>query len=388
MKIRILFLLFLALLISCEVSDKNIVDTEGDPIDSLNTSDTSQADTTDTIIDTIIDTLSDTTHDSTIIDTITDSIIDSCISSSTPIFTHSFTDFSMITGIVPPGSVSGDEIKPHTYITNAIGANVPIIAPTDCKLYNGAYYQEGGINQYALYFEVSCEVTFMFDHIITVTDTIASYFPVTPQNDTRTGADFGNPFILQAGDTIGFTTGTPQARRWDFGLYNTTVENYYVNLDRYFDNYWFKYINADCPYDYFVDSLKDNYYSIFETSGGENVPGAECRNPSADSIGTVAGMWYLDNGADNVYTARFAIGANLADNQVRIGGIGSGLWINDNDPSFILPQNIIDEHCYFVGNTMIYFKLFNDTALGVYYKTGVAGCLDSFPVDSAKIYIR
>ena len=144
-----------------------------------------------------------------------------CVPNSSPTFTRHITDLGQLEVIVPPGSLSGDHISSHSYLGNALPANVPVYAPVDALMVNGVHYREGGLNQYSLLFRVSCEVTFVLDHFVDPIDSIKSLFPDSPSNDTRTGPDFEDPLPVHAGDLLGFTTGVPFSGRWDFGVYNT-----------------------------------------------------------------------------------------------------------------------------------------------------------------------
>ena len=58
-----------------------------------------------------------------------------------------------------------------------------------------------------------------------------------------------------------------------------------------------------------------------------------------------------------------AIAATLDDGQVRMGGVGSGLWIDLGEPTFALPADITDEHCYLKNGTLVYLKVLSSTEL-------------------------
>ena len=47
--------------------------------------------------------------------------------------------------------------------------------------------------------------------------------------------------------------------------------------------------NAVCPYDYFSESLKHEYYDLFAAVYGTLLPGADCRGASQDVGGTISG---------------------------------------------------------------------------------------------------
>jgi hypothetical protein len=104
--------------------------------------------------------------------------------------------------------------------------------------------------------------------------------------------------------------------------------------------------------------------------------------------GTASGAWFLDSGAVGDYGSQMAIAATLDDGQVRMGGVGSGLWIDSGDVTFALPGDITAEHCYFKDGTVLYLKVVSSTELMVYYESAAAGCPGTFPSAQAKAYLR
>ncbi len=96
---------------------------------------------------------------------------------------------------------------------------------------------------------------------------------------------------LDAGATIG-TVGGPSAGAFDFGVHNPRDTNYYVNPGRYSQ----PLLTAICPYDPFVNSLKDLLYALIgdgvRTASGES---PQCGSMSVDVAGTAAGAWVLQS---------------------------------------------------------------------------------------------
>ena len=186
-----------------------------------------------------------------------------CVSNTNPVFTHDITDVWRISQITPPGNISSDGgVTSHSYIDIADGKQVPVYAPVDMRLGNGAFYIENGLLGYILWFQVSCEVTIKFDHIAEPVDAIRIAFPSVPQSGTRDNIlnEDGNA-VLKAGDLIGHTSGTSEAHNWDFGVYNTSifpnpVTSGIANLDD-LDK------GADCGYDYFSSELRQAYRDLF-----------------------------------------------------------------------------------------------------------------------------
>jgi len=64
-----------------------------------------------------------------------------CTSNPNPVFQHSFAKLEDIANIIPPGEAAGEEIKPHSYVDIAT-ESIPLYAPADMELVEGAYYSE------------------------------------------------------------------------------------------------------------------------------------------------------------------------------------------------------------------------------------------------------
>lgn len=201
-----------------------------------------------------------------------------CQSNSNPVFTHSPADLSKIAYIVPPGNVEEygggvKVLKTHSYFK---GPNkVEIRAPIDSTLFRGVYVMEGGIDQYALFFRVSCEVYYLLDHVVDPVEKIKNVFPDTPSHST--GDMTNTPKVeLKAGELVGYSIGK-KFEQWDFGVYNETRKNDFSDLgedvpisdrDRI----------ADCPFDYFPEELRQQFYSKFASHlTGVPVPDRFCK---------------------------------------------------------------------------------------------------------------
>jgi len=203
-------------------------------------------------------------------------LIGQCESNPHPTFSHDITALSKIDYIVPPGNIEdyGDYkiLKTHSYMKGP--EKVAVYAPIDSTLYQGVYYQEGGINQYSLFFEVSCEVYFLFDHIVDPPDKIKEAFPDTPSSTTNTrGLSSTIPF--KAGDLIGYSIGK-DFEQWDFGVYNRTVRQNFDELD--LPNISGRDYQAVCPFDYFPEEKRQEYYSLFGSHISKPVPTRFCNS--------------------------------------------------------------------------------------------------------------
>jgi len=192
-----------------------------------------------------------------------------CQQNPNPVFTADITDLSKVKHIVPPVTVQQSGVKTHSYLFT--DTRVPVYAPADAIFIEGAFYEEEGVGQYWLMFQTSCEVFFMFDHIKEPIDSIKANFPETPAKDSRTKR-VSNPVKFKAGELIGYTTGTSHGV-WDFGVYNTTKQNPFSDLEPdYKDS--LRIANAVCPYEYFFSDKKKIYFGLFQ-----NTDGSEFNNP-------------------------------------------------------------------------------------------------------------
>ena len=184
-------------------------------------------------------------------------------------FTAHITDLSYIISLTPAGTVQGGDLKPHGYLHNDPSATeVPVYAPVDSYIISFGYYSSQGAEPiYKLDFQVSCEVAYYFDHLRTVVDKIGAFIPATPASDSR-GSRLSPPIFLQAGELIGYTGGTQSSRNWDFGVLNTqqwndlpdeATYNYSANME--------KYRFAVCQYEYFEQSIKQQYLALLGDQG-------------------------------------------------------------------------------------------------------------------------
>lgn len=184
-----------------------------------------------------------------------------CVSNENPVFTADITDPKTIKAVTPPRNE-----KTHSHVWIKDNQKVPVYAPVDAKLVAGSKYTESGVVNYLFFFDVSCEVEIKFDHVLEPVQSIKDMFPNPPKTDTRT--DPLPATELKAGDLIGYTTGTPQANNWDFGVYNKARLNHLNGKEGYEEIDW----RAGCPYDYFITDKKEFYYSLFTSITGSGAP--------------------------------------------------------------------------------------------------------------------
>jgi hypothetical protein len=193
----------------------------------------------------------------------------SCVSNPSPIFSNHITDMNKVNYVVPPPTMgSGPSLKPHSYI-GTDHAFVPIYSPVNMTLQSGSHY-EGG--PYSFDFQVSCEVSLRFGHVTDPVDILKNELPIEPAKDSRTKEL--SPIQFKAGELIAYTTGTQQAGNWDYGVYNASTTNRYVDDPDWNDSRI--YTTAVCPFEYFTPDLKMSYTTKFNSTilGGNPPHGA------------------------------------------------------------------------------------------------------------------
>ncbi|MBI3071501.1 MAG: hypothetical protein HYY84_05165 [Deltaproteobacteria bacterium] len=294
----------------------------------------------------------------------------------TTMFTVPITDPALLDRIVPLGSVSGNEIKPHTFLQWSDGGSRAIYAPIAAALTSIAYYNEGGLNQYLLEFQVNCAVRFRLDH---VSDPIAAIRAVGPQDAglTTAGASPTAPFYVDAGDLIATTT----VWSFDHGVYNTAKVNVFGNNARYEWSGGTNYLNSDCPYDYYEAATKAAFYVKFGMFGMAAGGCGSCRSASQDVAGSLAGAWFLapDGGT---FGDRIAVTADC-DKSVLIAGLGDQT-IGAADAGD--PATVTTEACYADSTRFAYLKVLSPSSIGIVFDAGV--CPAGFPDAGYTIWYR
>ena len=219
-----------------------------------------------------------------------------CQPNDRPVFTASFTDIDKLARISPIGGIMvGSQSRSYVGMKkdgNDFSTLSPVYAPVDSKLVGIVYAWRGdkaaGVAEYRLDFQVSCEVTYSFDHIPQLSDKLSKLAPEKPADNT-----YDNPITpvpVEAGEQVGFTR-----RGLDFFLFNRAKKVEYINPKRWTLDHS---TVADCPYDYFTDELKQKYYSLFTSAGGFVPDVKTCRSASRDVAGTLAGAWFQGDATD------------------------------------------------------------------------------------------
>jgi len=313
-----------------------------------------------------------------------------CQPNSAPKLTAHLTDLDKIDAILPPFNVSGEQIKPHSYIFIKDGGDargVPVYAPADSGLVKVAWYLESGKEQYLLTFQISCEVWYRLDHINEVVDRIRSVQPPVPGDYSVGGRQVDPPLAFDAGELIGYSSGALPGccGTWDFGLYNTSRPNTFAKQERY-DRYSGQALYGNCAYEYFEEALREQYYSLLD--------GGECRT-SRDVPGTAAGAWFsspfdgVPAGGYGGMTLSIATGFG---GTVEVGALEFSLVVLAEDESNVAPESITTKHCYggLYGRWggpqgFVYLELLDPERLAVAY--GIGACPRDLP-ENHEVYYR
>lgn len=312
-----------------------------------------------------------------------------CESNTNPVFTNNFTDLSKIASIGPIGSLTGGSPgRSYIQINDAVTKEVPVYMPTDATLKRLVYARRGGPEtpgEYGLEFDVSCEISFMLDHVDRVTDDIKKLAPKEPALVSNGGT---NPNVeIKAGTLLGYSDGTPQAKTWDFFVLDKSSKADYIKLERWT---WDQAIYAKCPYDYFQEDLKNQYYNLLGLGGGKFpfTKASSCGSPSKDISGTISGGWFQGDSTDskgksiNVGSFVGIVHFNLKQDGNK--SINMSDWNNKT-----LPENVKvgESVCYSDGqNTWVFLKLESENKL--LSTTGDGKCPSQMPSQNVETWER
>lgn len=312
-----------------------------------------------------------------------------CVSNPNPEFTAHISDLSKVEFISPTIVASGNWLKNRSYLVITQDENrqtyeVPVYAPSDATLIGITYYLQPmqdpqgnwvDVPQYDVRFQVSCEVTYGFDHLWRLPELMASLAPRQPTTSTR-DAEVSTHLSVKAGDLIGYTTGTIVAHTWDFYLSNTSKHNRFANQARYVNSGDLqKLLTADCPYGYFSEAMEAEYYARFGGRSGQDGPGT-C-DISPDRIGTIAGGWFKQRfEADAIPEGEVGWGMAIvegADGEVQVNDERHTVRAQHGDRTYADPKTVTGEHCYQYNRQPIeyaYLKLLNDMELAAAFGAG------------------
>ena len=138
--------------------------------------------------------------------------------------------------------------------------------PAAGKLVQGSYHTEQGAEFYMWEVDAGCGVTFIFDHVTEPVEKIRKLFPSTPRNDTITDL-FSTLIEMEAGELVGYTTGSVNAHNWNFAVYKNSEKNYLKEKEE-FKNLP-KYYTQVCPFKFYDRQMAEVYEKLFIFSFNE-----------------------------------------------------------------------------------------------------------------------
>lgn len=301
---------------------------------------------------------------------------------------------------------SGLYIVERSYVSvkeEFTGKKVPIYAPIDMILASGSHYQNpaapaNALPDYALWFDVGCDVEVNFAHLKEVVEPIAVQLPDIKVDSRSTRL---NRMKFNAGDLIGYFVYTQNdVAGFDFIVRDRKVVNQFINQERYSGDRASNLINGVCPYDFYTGEKKEAYYNLFGGGGGTIFNVKDCGTASRDKVGTLSGMWFLDKEVTGSIYDTYEegdYGSTLSivgdEERVSIGNLGQSntLGVYANNPTYKMPTEITTEHCYQIYSTpsdadgYAYFKVVNDVTLDVNYAAS-GKCPSVFPSGGKRYY--
>lgn len=314
--------------------------------------------------------------------TVTDQNYNSGCSNDQVIFTEAFVDNDKIRSIGPIGALDGGS-HGRSYVQITEGGQTPVYMPTDAILEYIVYARRdpsSDIGEYGLWFRTGCDLIFLFDHLDNLSEELLALAPTEFSESSATGGPIVG-YQATAGELIAFTDGTDQARTFDFLVIDQSKPVEYINPDRFL---WDQNLYAQCPYQYFTEELKNEYFSLLVEPNNIN---NDCGSPSFDVAGTAAGAWF--QGDDKDMRGRwmtFGTYTSFSGLAIRKDA-GVDFSVRDYSP-IIKPEDMKpgDQVCYGYNGNWAYARLENADQLSV--ATGSGSCPSSFPENQAENWIR
>lgn len=325
-------------------------------------------------------------------------------------FTEYLVDPSYVQKIGQVGVVhgSGKSIVERSYISvkpEFYEQKILLYAPTDMILKSGAHYNNPSAGQntlpdYVLKFDAGCGVEVLLGHMKGVIPEIAA--KLTPLKQDSREDDIRPEIEFKAGEQIGYYFQEKKegaVSGFDFVVRDARVTNQFVNQERYSDDRARNLIHGVCPYDYYIQDKKLDYYNLLGGAGGKLFEVKDCGTASRDKEGTISGMWFLDKEVvgeiyndykDGEYGSPISLVGD--EEAITFGNIGQSptLRVYSTDPTYKLPIQVTGEHCYQFnqnsrGSGYAYFKIINDKTMDVYYSSS-GNCPSSMPQNPKRYY--
>ncbi|MDO8428224.1 MAG: hypothetical protein Q7S92_03355 [Candidatus Diapherotrites archaeon] len=297
--------------------------------------------------------------------------------------------------IGPPGHTTPTEhMYFHIFAGRTTTNTVPLLAPGEIYIYeiSSGFDDLGQIQEYTIRFGVCKELLGYFNHVKGISDTIKNANETAPcrysdQNLPNCTKDLF--YKANAREEIG-RVGHMQGN-FDFGVLDYATKNEFANPVRYGDDieglYRPRSFYAQCPLDYYENSVKTQLYSKVIGTGEP-----KCGQIMQDILGTLQGNWF--NGADsfsyNNWEKQLAFvndNRDAAQNVISVGGTfkEASEWIFSPQNSGTINRKFSEVradgqiYCYDQGGTgKILVQMISDTELNIEYKTGSCTPAEAF----------
>lgn len=314
-----------------------------------------------------------------------------CTKNSQPVFSSGFTDLTTLRHIAPIGGVLvGSPARSYIVVKGNDTNNrslAPLFTPTDATLEGIVFARRDPNNpnakgEYRLDFRSSCEVTFHFDHLDDVSETIKKLSPTSPTDNTREATRVNLP--VKAGDPVGSSDGTDLSGGFDFYLLNTAKQVPHINPKRWM---WEQTTIADCPYDYFSPELKKQYYDMFRSQDGADLSSKSCGSPSHDVAGTASGGWF--RGMDTDTKGRWLeIAEQNGRIEILVREMGNHIFSIRDYRSTVLPQQLTvgAAACYADQDKWAYVRVDGENQLS--FLSGSGSCPTGAPDTTLEMWQR
>lgn len=342
----------------------------------------------------------------------------SCVFDATPRFPTPLLDPALIRVATTPGMLGGGNtsIVGRSYIFPdktlvPDGTPLPLYAPTAMRLTGLSHYHPvQGSDDWALSFQVSCQVQLTLAHVKNVSPAIEAAWgnrPIVNLAENSAGSAVAPPYTtvtLAPGDAIGNWVGEPYSVAFDFVVENRARPvAQFANQPRY-DVSNITY--TDCPYSYYPQDIQDLYLAKIGSVISGPVSGAPCRRSSSrDVVGSAAGQWFKDPDPSvgvGVFdmVSRFGnpfVIVSDANGDVMVGNLDAPggyrvFRISGGQPD---PETITGEHCYQVHDNQdcvgdcgwVYVSVTSSTSMDVNFAS-LGTCPASFPATGKQTYYR
>ncbi len=283
-----------------------------------------------------------------------------------------------LTGIGPMGNINAP--GGHVFLSDHTGLSIKkkdpgapifgpgdtlitsVIAPADVHIFGIRKTDYIGNGQatysdYGIAFSNCKGRTFYFNHIGALSQKLDSTVSVLKSHcNTQNGGgssmkacDYQLDYPAKSGEVIASVGGRPNTFGIDFGSFDTNKPALAFIHTKHMPT---RNLYAQCPFDYFVDSIKVQLYTKFA-----NQTEPRCGQVVQDKLGTIMGNWYVKGKKESDWNAQLAVLHDTTDklyNVISIGGtVGTAREVGfvpslsseiNHEPSAVTPDGKI--YCY------------------------------------------